>query len=117
MMKHLMEGIQALEDQELRYARKDHGETFESFASGYLALAEEVQEAQKEWERMVADYHWLLERYRYTGVVNSCTLSQIEQRALLCACELVQVATVARKMMESDKSHGTGEEPLCKELP
>lgn len=101
-MTHLLEGMAALQKQELSYAKKDHGERFCGMADGHLALAEEMQEVQEDWMRVQAAYASLMHIYRRESRVEPVTLSRIESKALHAACELVQVATVARKMLESN---------------
>lgn len=118
MMKHLLEGMSALQAQELRYARKDHGEIFPTFADGHLALMEEVQEAQEDWTCVLAAFANLMAVYRREGRVDALALSRMENMALHGACELVQVATVARKIIESEGcSDATSEKPVRERLP
>lgn len=117
MMRHLLEGMQSLEEQELRYARKDHGDNFPALADGHLALIEEVQEAQEDWMCVQAAYTHLMTVYRRENRVDRTALARIESKALHGACELVQVATVARKMRESEGCCGNGEKSLCEDMP
>ncbi len=106
MMTHLLDGMQALKAQELRYARKDHGERFDGMADGHLALCEEIQEAQEDWMCVQAAYNYLMTVYRREARVDMAVLASIEGKAIHAACEMVQVATVARKMMESFGTEG-----------
>jgi len=100
-MDKLMAGMKTLAEQELRYARQDHGEIFNDFAQAYHALAEEMQEAGEDCAVVRNACEMLLRNFRITGKVHGIALKRLERFALSAACELVQVATVARKMQES----------------
>ena len=101
MIDKLMAGMKTLADQELRYARQDHGERFDDFAQAYHALAEEMQESGEDCAVVRNACETLLREFRITGKVHGIALKRLERFALSAACELVQVATVARKMQES----------------
>lgn len=78
------------------------GDTFVSLHEGYGVIAEEVQEACEEQERVMTTLGDLLHKIR-TGnpddVENVC--GRIDRYARLMACEAVQVAAMARKMVHT----------------
>lgn len=105
-MKLLMNGMTQLRDQEAFLAEQIHGKTFDSFADGFTALAEEIQEADEEREKIIARLSNILLINRgihqpHAHEVMMHILEEMEQTALLAACELVQVAYVAGKMARS----------------
>lgn len=104
-MKLLLHAITQVRDQEAFMAEKIHGPRFDSFSQGYTALAEEIQEAQDEI-RIVDKCQDMLLRLMRSGQTARAekvedVLFDLEQHALLAACEMVQVAYVAGKMMRS----------------
>lgn len=106
-MKLLLHGMTQLRDQEAFMAEQIHGKTFDTFAEGFTALAEEIQEAEEEMAKVRAGITSLLHRQRdpFPGKEQMIeqTLALMEQASLLAACELVQVAYVAGKMMRSQE--------------
>ena len=104
-MKLLLHGMTQLRNQEAFLAEQIHGKTFDSFADGFTTLAEEIQEAEEELRKILAGLSGILWHHRdpKPGMDRELehTLGQMEQTALLAACELVQVAYVAGKMSRS----------------
>lgn len=104
-MKLLLHGMTQLRDQEAFLAEQIHGKTFPTFAEGYTALAEELQETHDELRRVEFNFAALLRTMREpnsrTHEQAQALLEDVEHRALLAACELVQTAYVAGKMIRS----------------
>ena len=107
MMTKLLEKVRGLVEAELADARSIHGEYFHSPHEGYGVLMEEVQEAADEANSLkyLADESLL----RY---VKACAdgrgdalikarLKNMSCIALKAACEYIQVAAMAQKMLES----------------
>lgn len=117
IMPHLEHGVSDLEVKELQYAQRTHGEYFANFADGHLALSEEVQEAMEDWMCVQAACECLMRAYRQEGGMDTDVLLRIERKALHGACELIQVATVARKMIESEGCYAAGCKSVCERLP
>lgn len=112
-MEKLRREIRESTGREYVRACKEWGDTFCSLHEGYGVIAEEVQEACEEQERVMTSLGDLLHKIR-TGspeeAENMC--NRIERYARLMACESVQVAAMARKMVHTlhrdDKSEEGG---------
>lgn len=102
MMTELKKSIRGVTGAEYVRACAEHGDTFGSLHEGYGVIAEEVQEACEEQERVMTSLGELLHKIR-TGspdeIENVC--ERIERTARLAACEYVQVAAMARKMVHT----------------
>lgn len=78
----------------------DHGEVFASLHEAYGVLAEELYEAGIEVKAVNGDAARIVELiHRDDGIGLVSALYAIEQRAILAACEMVQVAAVCAKAM------------------
>lgn len=98
-MGKLIDEVQELVEREYGRAGAKFGLTNHSDHESYAILLEEFQEAQNElhsvdkymkefWEQVKGDYA------PYDKFV---TCVDMEKRALLCACEMIQVAAMAKK--------------------
>lgn len=102
MMKKLLQRIRLDAAMELKEAEKNHGPVFASMHECWGVIAEEMQEAKEEW--------------RLCGFLQGCVetcirgadrggledyLKELEEHALLAACEMVQVAAMARKGLKT----------------
>lgn len=100
MMTNLIRGVEALIQQELAYARKDHGDTFHSPHEAFGVIAEELHEASEMYQ-MVGEHNvTMLNALRFDSpslMDDACT--NLRRAALLTACELIQVAAMAEKAM------------------
>ena len=109
-MKLLLHGVTQLRDQEAFLAEQIHGKTFDSFDQGFTALAEEMQEAEEELDKIRSGLSAILRRHRdpMPGAehILEHTCDLMEQKALLAACELIQVAYLAGKMSRSVEGWG-----------
>lgn len=109
MMDKLRREIRETTGKEYVRACNEWGDTFTSLHEGYGVIAEEVQEACEEQERVMTTLGDLLYKIR-TGspdeIENVC--ERIDRYARLAACEYVQVAAMARKMVHTlHKEAGT----------
>lgn len=103
MMDNLIRGVEALIQQELAYARADHGETFHSPHEAFGVIAEELHEAE-EMYRMVHEHDaTMLNALRFDSpslMDDACV--NLRRAAMMTACELIQVAAMAEKAMISE---------------
>ena len=102
MITKLRNILDCMVDDELKWARKEHGEKFASDHEAYAVTLEEVQEALEE----IAVAHNLLDDIwemciRKDDYVSTVMLEQLDQHAINGAAELIQVAAMARKWKES----------------
>ena len=97
MMNVLTQEVKAIEANELKRALEEHG----FFASDHEAIAvldEEILEAEAELEK-VKDLFQKLKKlvYEDCSITNSDIACLVRRRAILGACELIQVAAMAAK--------------------
>lgn len=97
MLDHMMEPLEILAMKECERAKAEHGHRYASEHEGYGVLAEEVQEAAEEMERVRELMGDLLRQVRY-GSPMGVVLGEIRRHALQGAAECVQVAAVCDKM-------------------
>lgn len=98
LLSYVREGI----SMELRLARRDNGPYFHSTHEGYGVLMEEVYEAKREIERLTSLSDSMLDLvHRNNDYSLKKGAEAIGVAATLAACELIQVAAMARKMRES----------------
>ena len=101
VMEDLMRAVLALVGEELERARAKHGERFRSTHEGYGAIAEEIWEAVEEAKKVEGYRTCLIDAVHEENKAKlAITLCGLEDRAVKQACECIQVAAVARKMME-----------------
>lgn len=100
MMKQLMTEVNGAIEAELNRAQVNYGRTYHSPHEGYGVLAEELWEAEEEHDHV--DYIRRL-MLRALQLEDTELLLQhmqgIVDRATLAACEYIQVAAVAKKMI------------------
>lgn len=96
---------------ELLNASRIHGDRFASLSEGYGVLAEEEQEARDEGDEARIDMERLLRAIRMDDrvrMLDSC--KHIKRRAILAACEWVQVAAVCKKLISQIKAEDRNHE-------
>ena len=102
MITKLRNIIDCMVDDELKWARKEHGEKFHSNHEAIAVTFEEIQEAQDELEIVLENiedlWNYCVKR---DSTVPKVILEMLDQHALNGAAELVQVAAMARKWKES----------------
>lgn len=101
-MKLLLNDVRAVADTELGRAQVNHGKHYASPHEGYGVLTEELYEADTEVAHVGVIKTWLLTALHADDreqMLNA--LEELEERATLAACEYIQVAAVARKMVET----------------
>lgn len=98
-MDKLIADVKELVDEEYHRAAIKFGATNKSDHESYAVLLEELEEAQSE----VAEVHFQLQHFWQLTKANDDDLSkfsrllELERRALLAACELIQVTAMAKK--------------------
>lgn len=98
-MDKLIADVKELVDEEYLRAATKFGATNNSDHESYAVLLEELEEAQSE----VAEVHFQLQHFWQLTKANDDDLSkfsrllEMERRALLAACELIQVTAMAKK--------------------
>lgn len=111
MMDKLWKEIREATGKEYVRACAEWGDTFASLHEGFGVIAEEVQEGSDERQRVIDAMGYLLTAIRKDDkaeIKNICML--IEGEAELAACESVQVAAMARKMVHTMHRDGQSEE-------
>ena len=101
MITKLRRILDCMVDDELKWARKEHGEKFHSNHEAIAVTFEEIQEAQDEFEIVTEEIEWLWRCVKYDWAVPNDVLDRISTHALNGAAELIQVAAMARKWKES----------------
>lgn len=104
MMNKLKAAVTELVEKELSLASEQHGEKFQSHHEAYAVILEEVEETLVEVEFVK---HWIkvlwtaIKDDNFTNTETSFKL--IEEKAILAACEAIQVAAMAEKAIRGDK--------------
>ena len=102
MITKLRNIIDYMVDDELKWARKEHGEKFHSNHEAIAVTFEEIQEAQDEFEIVNEELEGIWRCVKYDWAVPKDILDRISTHAINGAAELVQVAAMARKWKESE---------------
>lgn len=99
-MEVLLKEVKGSVDAELSRAQVNHGKTYHSPHEGYGVLAEELWEAEVEHDHVDYLRRLMLRALQTNDSVRLIELmGDISERATLAACEYVQVAAVAQKMI------------------
>ena len=101
MITKLRRILDCMVEDELKWARKEHGEKFHSNHEAIAVTFEEIQEAQDEFEIVTDEIENLWRCVKYDWAVQNDVLDRINTHAINGAAELVQVAAMARKWKES----------------
>lgn len=97
--------IKAAAEQELKRAKMEHGAVFASLHEAYGVLAEELFEVGVEVKAVNGYADRIVELiHRDDGIGLVSALYTIKQRAILAACEMVQVAAVCEKAIRGISS-------------
>lgn len=115
MMDNLIRGVEALIQQELAYARKDHGDTFHSPHEAFGVIAEELHEASEMYSMIHENNKTMLNALRFDSpslMDDACV--GLRRAAMLTACELIQVAAMAEKAMIPDERREKHEYAPCR---
>jgi hypothetical protein len=100
-MEELILHVEKLVNAECARAQEKHGRGYASDHEAWAVMGEEIMEAEMEFE-MVKDLHSDMQVNIWQH--NKLSLTDILMEATRCACEMIQVAAVARKMMEGKKA-------------
>lgn len=111
MMDALLNEVKRSAESEMVRACLDHGLKYHSLHEGYGVLAEEVYEAEFEGKSIDGAFRVLLHDIRIgdEDIINT-DLTEIARLAELAACEYIQIAAVAQKMLMSMKPEVTEDE-------
>lgn len=101
MITKLRNILDYMVEDEIKWARKEHGEKFHSNHEAIAVTFEEAQEAQDELEIVTDEIKGLWRCVKYDWPVPNYVLDRISQHAINGAAELIQVAAMARKWKES----------------
>ena len=98
-MEKLIEQVNELVTDEYHRASYKFGATNNSDHESYAVLLEEVQEADQEFKLVETQLEkfWLLVKSNDSDMSKYSRLMELERRAVLAACEIIQVAAMARK--------------------
>lgn len=109
MMTELIKTIKGVTGAEHVRACAAWGDTFASLHEGYGVIAEEVQEADDESRKVASAMGALMRKMRWSRIEDiEAVCHLLEDAAVLAACEYVQVAAMARKMVHTlHKEAGT----------
>ena len=101
-MKELLNEVEQAVENELARANKQHP-LFNSLHQSYGILAEEIAEAKEafeETERMFDRFFMCMRKDDYSSANDY--LAYIKKNAIDCAAEMVQVAVMAQKAIDSN---------------
>ena len=101
MITKLRNILDCMVEDELKWANKEHGEKFHSNHEAIAVTFEEIQEAQDEFEIVFEELEGLWRCVKYDWAVPKDVLDRISTHAINGACEMIQVAAMARKWKES----------------
>lgn len=98
-MKKLIAEVIELVEREYGRAGAKFGLTNHSDHESYAILLEELQEAKAEFDsvRKYLDEFWDYVKGDFSIDSKFACCGDMERRALLCACEMIQVAAMAKK--------------------
>lgn len=102
MITKLRNILDYMVEDEIKWARKEHGEKFHSNHEAIAVTFEEIQEAQDEFEIVTEEIEGLWRCVKYDWAVPKDVLDRISTHAINGAAELVQVAAMAWKWKESE---------------
>lgn len=103
-MEELIGSVKKLVDEELQRANSENGDKFPTMHDGYGVILEEFQETQEELDRANEKLKIIWSCIRQdneSGAVQGAQL--LKKRAILTACEAIQVAAMAEKFEQSFK--------------
>lgn len=98
-MIHLIHGMNAMADWETAHAKTQHGEKYASLHEANGVLIEELQEGWDEGKALATLSDDLTRAIREGKNIRN-VLADIKERAILAACEYIQVAAVAQKALD-----------------
>lgn len=104
MMVKLFRSVRGLVKQELNLANRQNGDRFHSVHEGYGVILEELSEGLDEVRSVTSCADLMMDCIRKNdrSALMGCT-KDIERRAMLAASEFIQVAAMARKLIESER--------------
>ena len=102
MMQHLRSGVSDLVQQELDRVSEEKGAEYHSLHEAYAIMLEEFQEADEELQALKSNNGllWRAVRKDHTELARAVADHSL-QIAVNLACEAIQVAQVARKILHT----------------
>lgn len=102
MMNKLLDAVENCIENEYRLTSEQHGAKHHSPHEAYAVIVEESCEASQEIEQLnlELDEFWKCVRKDITGDHRVDTLKGIYTRSKQAACELIQVAAMAKKALQ-----------------
>lgn len=101
-MRHLLNEVRPVVESEKTRAQVNFGRLYASPHEGFGVMAEELFEANNEVVSIVAIKTWLMTAMHDDDTEQMlCALEEMAEHAALAACEYIQVAAVAQKMIET----------------
>ena len=101
-MIDLIREVRTTVDAEMARAQDVHGLHYASAHEGYGVLAEEMYEAETETIHLGAIKNWLMNALHADDPDQMVdVLDELAEHATLAACEYIQVAAVAQKMIDT----------------
>ena len=102
--KRIMLGVEKLVDAEYQIASDDHGSYFARTHEGYAVLKEEIEEASAEMESVEWHGRYLWRSVKSEDKDNCKDVAEIILHKAVClACESIQTAAMAKKLILSIK--------------
>ena len=109
--KRTLRGVDYLIENEIDFARDEHGETFASMHEGAAVIAEEAQEANEEAELINRMFDRLWADVRADNSKSAREhAEEIASHAERLACEAIQVAAMALKFVDTVEEGEDGRE-------
>lgn len=101
-MLALIREVRSTVDMELERAQENFGQHYASAHEGFGVLSEELFEAETETIHINAIKNWLMNALHANDTAQMVdVLDELTERATLAACEYIQVAAVAQKMIDT----------------
>lgn len=101
-MSMIVHPVNLLVETEYERARQMHGDVFTDAHQGYGVIAEEIQEAGDELEKVEGVMYQLLAAIRESRGKAICDLAAyMQENAVKAAAECIQVAAMCHKMRKS----------------
>ena len=103
-MVKLFRSVRGLVKQELNLANRQNGHYFHSPHEGYCVILEEEYEGCDEGNAVSKSCEGLFDSIRKDDRAGRMEhAKEVERHATLAACEFIQVAAMARKLLDSER--------------
>jgi hypothetical protein len=110
-VEELKKRVEELVKEELERANNENKPVFSSLHEGYAVMLEEFQECEQELDQIRRHLNFLWHYVKQDNEVTVLELAElINKKTILAACEAVQTAAMAVKLIESFKIGGKSNE-------